>query len=169
MASEISFVINPANDGIDHINIYSKGQTILGRTLSNFKYAPFVCDDGPFDSVEGYWYFLQVNDNCPDKERLREVNGYNAKNLGRELRNLYPNPITDQKEFEMKILTAISKKLTQNKVILDLLVESGDLPLTHYYVYGNGTNAKVVETKGSEFIISFLEKTRTHFQNLKKG
>ena len=32
--------IDPSKDGIDHINIYSKGKTELGKYLSNFTYAP---------------------------------------------------------------------------------------------------------------------------------
>lgn len=40
-------------DGIDHINIYSKGKTTLGRMLSNFACTPFTHpEDGKFASIE---------------------------------------------------------------------------------------------------------------------
>jgi len=35
-------MINPEEDGITHINIYSKGKTDLGRMLSNFAKLPFI-------------------------------------------------------------------------------------------------------------------------------
>lgn len=31
----------PDNDGITHINLYSKSRTVLGRQLSNFAHSPF--------------------------------------------------------------------------------------------------------------------------------
>jgi hypothetical protein len=51
--------INPHKDGIDHINIYSRGKTEVGRQLSNFAHTPFTHKDyGYFNSVEGLWYYL---------------------------------------------------------------------------------------------------------------
>lgn len=40
------------NDGIDHINIYSKGKTELGCLLSNFAFSPFTINNDTFPSVE---------------------------------------------------------------------------------------------------------------------
>lgn len=39
-------MINPEEDGITHINIYSKGKTDLGRMLSNFAKFPIETVDG---------------------------------------------------------------------------------------------------------------------------
>ena len=47
-------MINPQNDGVDHINIYSKGLTELGRFLSNFEHILITTEDGDFNSIEGY-------------------------------------------------------------------------------------------------------------------
>jgi len=166
-SSEIKY--HPDNDGIDHINVYSKAKTYLGKVLSNFAFAPFTTnEDGEFSTVEGYWYYLQIDPSCIEREALRSTTGYESKKLGRELRMLHPFAM-ERKEFERKILSAISKKLTQNRYILDLLIDSGDLPLAHYYAYGYGDKIKVVNTTGSEFMISFLEKTRSHFQNLRNN
>jgi hypothetical protein len=49
------------DDGITHINIYSKGKTELGRWLSNFTYHPIETEDGKFDSVEGYWVINHID------------------------------------------------------------------------------------------------------------
>ena len=46
----------PAEDGITHVNVYSRGLTTLGRWLSNFAHCPIETEDGPFASIEGYWY-----------------------------------------------------------------------------------------------------------------
>lgn len=133
---------NPENDGIDHINIYSKGKTDIGRFLSNFSKFKFSCEDGEFLSIEGYWYWLSVND-----DRLRKVYGFEAKKLGRELgAKDYPKI----ENFNEKILKVIKLKLDSRKEdIINI-----KLPLTHYYCYGD----KVIYPNGSEFIIEFIEK-----------
>jgi hypothetical protein len=48
----------PEEDGVTHINIYSKGKTELGRWLTNFSYSPFNHPEyGKFLSMEGFWYW----------------------------------------------------------------------------------------------------------------
>ena len=45
-------MIDPKLDGIEHINIYSKGKTELGRLLTNFAQTPFIHPEyGRFESV----------------------------------------------------------------------------------------------------------------------
>lgn len=136
----------PAGDGIDHINIYSKGKTSLGRFLSNFSMANVDAgEDGMFRSVEGYWYWLTRKD-----ERLRRAVGYEAKRIGRELSIVarYSN-----EEFQTKILTAIHNKI-QNSAF-DKAFKTSTLPFTHYYVYGG----KVIEA-GHEWIVEGIEEMR---------
>lgn len=72
-------MLKPDEDGVTHINIYSKGKTEIGRWASNFQYAPIVIDDGHFDSVEGYFYWLGTRN-----AQLRFLSGFAAKKLGRE-------------------------------------------------------------------------------------
>jgi hypothetical protein len=51
--------IKPSEDGVTHINVYSRGNTELGRLLSNFAHTPFSHPEfGEFASVEGFWYWL---------------------------------------------------------------------------------------------------------------
>lgn len=84
-------------DGLDHINIYSKGKTILGKYLSHFtKVKIRTIYHGTFLSVEGYWYWLLTrNDN------LRSLYGFEAKKVRRESSLVFPDyDLTD--EFKKK-------------------------------------------------------------------
>ena len=94
-------------DGIDHINIYSKGKTLIGRQLSNFAEIPFDHPKhGKFMSVEGYWYWLSCKDDI-----LRKLSGFKAKEYGREIG---ANDWCDNLEFKENIKLAIKSKLEQN-------------------------------------------------------
>lgn len=134
-------------DGVDHINVYSKGETELGRFLSNFARAPIKTIDGPFESIEGYWYWL----GCvhPNKDSLRKAYGFNAKSLGRDLGC---SDWIDGEDFKNKIKAAIQIKLESNPVYLKEL-KNLKLPLKHYYVY----KGKRVFAPKADWIIKFLE------------
>jgi predicted NAD-dependent protein-ADP-ribosyltransferase YbiA (DUF1768 family) len=123
--------MKPETDGIDHINIYSKGRTELGRLLSNFAQTPFRLSYGRFASVEGLWYWLLAPESS-EKEALKVLYGFNAKRLGRRL-------VTEQpeygQEFRRKILQAFYAKLDAHFNIRKLLLETEPLPFTHYYVF----------------------------------
>lgn len=119
-------------DGVDHINVYSKGKTELGRKLSNFAYTPFTHPKlGSFKCVEGFWYYLITGD-----ERLRKTSGWESKYLGRTLKNLREHP------NEEELLEAYKAKLKYNPDIKNLL-NKNTLPFAHYHVYGD----KIVEAK----------------------
>ncbi|MND53817.1 hypothetical protein D3C80_448650 [compost metagenome] len=116
----------PEEDGITHVNVYSRGATSLGRRLTNFAETPFVHPtDGPFQSVEGYWYWLKTGQMHDD---LRQVSGWYAKKLGRK------KPLVPCPPFDGKIKVAIRAKLIAHPDILRDLIDN-ELPLTHYYVY----------------------------------
>lgn len=148
-------MFNPVEDGDTHINIYSKAQTHLGTFLSNF----FVCnpkvitEDGPFTTIEGYWYWLTTWD-----ERLRTTNGWESKKLGRELRG---NDWFKDPDFKRKILKAITIKILSNEPYKELMKNS-DLPFVHYYVY----NGKVITVSEGDWLIQYLEFLR---KELKEG
>ena len=142
---------NPAEDGITHINVYSKGKTELGRWLTNFSHAPIDTVDGHFESVEAYWYWLGTNH--PDKEQLRPLYGFRAKELGRQLKGL---DWQESDDFKDKILAAIKNKIESNQRMSNLLFEN-ELPLAHYYVYGeNSANPKVVEPSEGKWILDYI-------------
>lgn len=140
----------PEDDGVTHINIYSKGKTELGRWLTNFADSPFYHPEyGYFRTMEGFWYWLKTG---MQYDQLREVYGFQAKELGRKW------PAVEVERFEDKIKNAIRIKLLSHPHMLNKLIDS-TLPLTHYYVYGG----KLVPA-GYEWITEYIENIRTACQ-----
>lgn len=115
------------NDGKNHLNIYSRGATELGRMLSNFAETPFELDGLQFKSIEAYWYWL--NSGCTNT-KIRELSGYKAKQLGRTLDTVQCS------NFNERILGALDAKYTQTPRIKDLLTGEKRM-LTHYIVCDN--------------------------------
>lgn len=145
-------MINPAEDGLTHVNIYSQGKTTLGQMLSNFYHYPIHTKDGDFNSVEGYWYWLGIED-CKEKEILRKLYGYNAKKNGNELKKKYATRIDE--DFEKKILNAIWYKVKRNSHMFTS--DIAKLPFEHYYNFGG----KVVDVKNKYiWMIDGIDKMR---------
>lgn len=153
---------NPLEDGVTHINIYSKAKTQLGKCLSNFELCYLNTEDGPFNSIEAYWYWLLLDgQDCPEREILRDLWGYDAKKHGQTLVNGdWPAPV-NLNSFKDKIKRSMRNKIDQNDVIKDMFLKS-ELPFTHYYVFGN----KVINAKGCGWIIKEWEKIR---EEMKRG
>ncbi len=140
----------PINEGTDHVNVYSKSRLELGKQLSNFAYSPFTCEDGKFNSIEGYWYWL----NC-GHERLKVLYGFDAKKFGQQ----HVKSERSDEEFVRKIKGAIENKIDQNQNIKDNLQKS-HLPLTHYYYYGDIKNPKIVELHQYQWIVDCISDIR---------
>jgi hypothetical protein len=140
--------MNPTDDGVTHINVYSRGRTELGRALSNFAHTPFEHpEDGHFESVEGYWYWLSTRD-----ERLRNLWGWEAKSVGRQLGG---SDYRDEPEFRRKVCLALDVKIDSHPDLHRMLVES-TLPLAHYYEYDG-----VIHTpKKGRWVIDHLTQLR---------
>lgn len=154
----IKIKLNPVDDGITHINIYSKSSTWIGRELSNFAYSPINTEDGAFQSIEGYWYFLLTGD-----ERLRKLFGYDAKKYGQSL-NFLSNISENDDVFITKIKKALTIKLESNQRLKKELLNC-KLKLEHYYYFGDIKNKPKVIDAGYKWIIDFFEQYRE--QNLK--
>jgi len=151
-------MIDPNEDGITHINVYSKGRTIIGRLLSNFAHTPFTHPKyGRFHSVEGFIYWMGSGD-----EALRLMYGPQAKEYGRKAaENKKRLPVW---EFKQAIIEALRCKIEQNiKVRFYLRSERADLPFVHYYVYGN----KVITVPQWDWVIEELDKLRKELRNEK--
>lgn len=119
-------------DGIDCINVYSKGKTLLGRELSNFAHTPFKGTVLQFESVEGWWYWFTTGKKY---DHLASLWGFCAKKEGRKY----------SKEFDItpNILKMVYKlKIDHNANVRQMLIKS-HLPFTHYYEY----NGKIVKTR----------------------
>lgn len=135
-------------DGIDHINIYSKGKTELGRKLTNFADIEFTHPEfGYFRTIEGFWYWLGCRNND-----LRLVDGPTAKRVGRELGAADWLP---EGKFRDYIKEALVLRFKQHPELEQEFLKS-TLPLTHYYEY----NGKVVKVPQAKWITQFLEDYR---------
>lgn len=145
---------NPLSDGIDHINIYSKGRTKLGLLLSNFSRTPFVHPGyGKFQSMEGFWYWLGTDKN----DIFRTLYGYEAKKEGMKHKKKPTN------DFEDRIKIALRLKVEQNPEIKELLMLS-TLPFKHYYYYGTIDNCKIIETKSGDWLSKCYEEIRAELK-----
>lgn len=114
----------PATDGVDHLNIYSKAKTKLGKLMSNFAHTPFTYQGKTYQSVEGALYYHRTED-----DRLSTLHGSKAKKLGSSL-------IQKRIETPAMIKAWIYAKLFANPDIIELLLQN-KLPYSHYYVmYG---------------------------------
>lgn len=125
----------PTDDGVRHINVYSKSATPLGRFLSNFtrKWIDVPCPDGQtraFASVEALWYWLGVSHH-PNEAQLRGTSGYAAKHLGRQMKRDVGTRHVDG--FEAIICQAIRLKVDATPRARRALADS-TLPFAHYYV-----------------------------------
>jgi hypothetical protein len=121
-------VIHPNDDGIGHINVYSKAKTELGRYLSNFSDCYVETEDGKFRTIEGYWYWLSCK-----HEPLRDLPGWQCKEVGRDHRGEDWPKIPG---FEQKIMKAIMTKM-QHPWCVEELKKTGSKPFFHYYVFMN--------------------------------
>lgn len=119
-------------DGIDCINVYSKGKTSIGRALSNFAHTPFKGTTLHFESVEGWWYWFTTGKKY---DHLASLWGFRAKKEGQKYfkeRDITPSIL--KKVYELKV--------AHNANIRQMLIKS-HLPLTHYYEY----DSKIVKTR----------------------
>jgi len=146
----------PRFDGWDHINIYSKSPTKLGRAMSNFFHSNFDHPKyGRFASVEGFYYWLLTGETI---EKLRELTGYKAKEYGEKFGAVRKI----DKAFKESIKEAIGYKVIQNEYIQNLLLdEKNQLPFTHYYFYGSKFNPKIIDcSKRDHYMIEAWEEIR---------
>lgn len=124
--------IDPLDDGVQHVNVWTKGNTLLGRQLSNLAPIPMHHPEyGKFACLEGYWFWLSTG---KEHNILRGLTGFEARKTGKELKQVrYDN---FQKEFK----EGMYWRLAQNPSLSSLLrrlVGYDQLELKHYYVYGN--------------------------------
>ena len=148
----------PIDEGIDHINIYSKSSERLGRALSNFFRAQFFHPNyGEFQSIEGFYYWLKTG---KQNHELRFLYGFEAKKIGEEFKQIrkVDNKFREEMEY------AISLKVVQTPYIQELILDSieDDLPFAHYYYYGDKYNNPVIRdrSKRDAWLIDACEKIR---------
>lgn len=144
------------DDGSTHINIYSQGKTKLGRKLSHFAKTPFRHPFfGPFESMEGFWYYMRgvkiVDGKEQRDDQLRYLCGFEAKQYGRQLKAKWYD------DFWEDILAANYQKIIQNEEIRDMMINS-TLPFKHYYVFG--PHKVVINARDHEKLTEGMEEIR---------
>lgn len=164
---ELSYTLidyHPKNDGVDHINVYSKGKTKLGKLLSNFAHTPFVHPtNGHFASIEAYWYWLLFNKQDND---IRGLFGYKAKQYGMAARAKAQSSLrnSDTGSFRTEIKEAMLYKVQQNKE-LRVLLEESTLPLVHYYCWGDAESSyRITFPKRFIWVTDYLELLRCYLK-----
>ena len=153
---------NPQEDGVTHINVYSKGKTRLGQLLSNFAHTPFHHPTyGYFASVEAFWYWYSAWTRFEVKfDALRATHGFQAKKMGLTLREeqlQLKTPLPAAIDFEQQVKTALLAKLEENVELRNKLSRN-TLPLIHYYTWGEGQNVKITYPQTNLYILDYLEK-----------
>lgn len=145
---------NPLDDGITHINVYTRGRTRLGRLLSNLADVKVEHPDyGTFRTAEGLWYYLRSG--CKHED-LRALSGFEAKNLGKTLEVVWND------KFQEQFLVGVRAKVMGNDELKALLKESS-LPFAHYYYYGSpysDTPPRLVYPKDSDWQMEFYTELR---------
>lgn len=148
---------DPKRDGIDHINVYSKGATQLGQDLSNFAHVPFEHPDhGFFASMEAYWYWLSTG---KQHDNLRRLYKATAKAAGIRL----PKVEMDPELFRSLICDGLKLKIMQNRKLRDELKKS-HLPFRHYFFYGSAPNWVIKEKADHRYQMECLESIRKALQ-----
>ncbi|AXH71013.1 hypothetical protein [Vibrio phage BONAISHI] len=145
----------PQTEGVDHINIYTKSNTELGRILTNMYWMDppvRMGHHGLFRTIEGWWYYVKITQLLGDKywNDKREVlfdmqvgKGFEVKKIARKIiSNIDPKKLKrwDHHKHKSMMLMAFQAKLNALPELQRLLKES-TLPFDHYYVYGTGEKA----------------------------
>ena len=143
-------------DGVSHLNIYSRGKTELGRFLSNFALSPFTHPKfGSFNTIEGFWQYIKTG---KKHECFRTLSGMDCKKISKQYEK------QDCDNFQRYIKEAILLKIESNEKFKLLLKES-TLPLTHYYYYGDQSSYKIIIPDNNKWVISYIEDIRKYLNN----
>ncbi len=182
-------MIDYKKDGVDHINIYSKGKTSLGRFLSNFVQADIETEDGDFASVEGYWYWLTcpstTNPDCYEcegigvtaletgpqtyfgpcnlcaRDHLKTLFGNEAKTWGKALQKArsFVFPDVDSDIEFQRKIKSAIKFKIDNNPNFKTEFSKSTLPFEHYYVF----YGKIKEVTSHRWVIDYLEELRKEY------
>ncbi len=162
-------VYGPATDGIDHVNVYSRGRTPEGRLLSNFAPTPFTLHGVTFASVEGFYQSMRFDDD-PTRRRVAGTAGGEAKAWGNRSGKRPGDPVRawdgrvvafKGDEFYAQVGDGIRARVAQNPAVAAALVATENLPLTHYYVRGR----RVIVPRGKDVLCDCLTELRAELRD----
>ena len=135
-------------DGEDHINIWERGETELGKFLAHGTNAPFKHPVfGMFSNIECFWLYIRSEER---DDRIRVLNSLSAKKFSENFTLLHvPN-------FYAVIMDANWHKVQQHPNKLELL-KNNTLPLEMYYLYKNNPGVKIRPVFASWVLQGFEE------------
>ncbi len=144
----------PKDDGITHINTWTKGKTVLGRQLSNLATLGFMHPKhGYFRCMEAAWYFFSTGgtDNS-----YKELTGFEAKKKGRNSNRVYAD------NFQDLIKECHRLRIEQNPILKTQFLRN-KLPLAHYFCYGE----KLIQDK-HQWQTEFLNELQAEYHTSPK-
>jgi predicted NAD-dependent protein-ADP-ribosyltransferase YbiA (DUF1768 family) len=130
----------PNTDGVNHINVYSKSRSRLGRLLSNFAHTPITLDGDKFESIESWWYWkkmVKINESqlfpVFTEQHLFDIKGKVGKEAKDYFRSLFEDESYMFNPLKEELLEAYKQKLTEHPEIKEMLL-GNKLPIAHYYM-----------------------------------
>ena len=171
----MTVIYDPLLDGIEHINVYTKGATPIGRMLTNLatsnvkSLVDWNGNISNYNSLEGYWYWLKISRYRPDLKsvqiELSNASGFDAKKIGKKALKNFDIESPIDSDFIVKFRAAIRLRIRQDKRLLFLLNVS-TLPFCHYYYFGEKNNPKVIPLEQYNWIMEEIELCRTLLQEV---
>lgn len=130
----------PESDGFDHINVYSKSRSKLGRMLSNFAHTPFTFGGDNFESVESWWYWKKMNNINAGAlfpkftpEQISDIKSKIGKEAKEFFRSLYKDDSDSYCPTKEELKKVYEQKLIEHPEIEKMLF-ANKLPIAHYYM-----------------------------------
>jgi hypothetical protein len=127
-------------DGIDHVNVFSKSKTKLGRMLSNFAHTPITLDNNTFQSIESWWYWTKMNNINTSllfpfftEDQITEIKNKIGKDAKSYFRELFSDDSSSFNPTKDDLKLAYEQKLLEHPDIEKMLLEN-ELPIAHYYM-----------------------------------
>lgn len=148
-------------DGVKHLNIYSKAKTSLGKQLTNMYPFKFVYENIEFNSVEQAWHYYKFIDQ-PEiaKQILAMDNPFNCLSFARANKTDASNKVALSIGFKLRIEEVICTRIEAD-INLKNALRNSILPFEHYYAYGD----KIHDQRDKyDWLIKIFENIRSKFQ-----
>jgi hypothetical protein len=152
--------VNPKLDGVEHINIWAKGATFLGKFLAPRTLCELNMPEGRFLCVSAYWYHLTSKEDS----RLSHVNGWETELLATQLSPLPKKQQLPPTELQAKLKKALDQKIKWSGYWQEEFTES---TLTFMYYHIDPEGNVVDESRKYRWMLNHLESRRTLLQQRK--
>lgn len=125
MRAPAASAMNWVGDGVDHINIWEKANTELGRFLAHGSNNDFNHSQlGRFNNMEALWHYVQ---SAERDDRIRNMRGRYLKNFSKQLT---PMRVSN---FKAIIMDSNYQRIQQYRPMVELMIAT-DLPFDCYYI-----------------------------------